>query len=113
MVQAEPERRDRLWSNQRYFSDRISYAGYQLISRETPILPVLIGDEYKTDVFSHALRTRGFHVDAVKFPAVPKGKARLRFIMNAHHTVEQIDLLIQAMQELKSKYEEAVNPILG
>ena len=46
------------------------------------------------------LRDAGFHVDAIIFPAIAPGQSRLRFIMNAHHTTEQIDAVIDALASL-------------
>lgn len=97
MVLDEPERRQRLWDNQRYFVSRVEKLGYRLASKETPIIPVLIGDEQQCDRFALMLKQEGFHVDAVKFPAVPLKQARLRFIMNANHTREQIDRLVDVL----------------
>jgi glycine C-acetyltransferase len=101
IIQEEPDRRLRLWDNQRYFCDQIRAIGYQLISRETPIVPVLIGNAALCTQFSHLLREKGFHVDPVKFPAVAHGRARLRFIVNADHTRADIDALMYEMLELK------------
>jgi 7-keto-8-aminopelargonate synthetase-like enzyme len=97
MVRDEPERRQRLWDNQRHFVSRVQKLGYRLVSKETPIIPLLIGDEQQCDRFALVLKGEGFHVDAVKFPAVPLKQARLRFIMNAHHTREQIDRLVDVL----------------
>jgi glycine C-acetyltransferase len=99
MVKDEPERRASLWANQRLFARLIQEAGFTVISTQTPIVPVLVGDETVCDHFSKYLFTRGFHVDPVKFPAVAKGKARLRVILNAHHRAEQIKELVGAMSD--------------
>ncbi len=72
--------------------------GYQLVSDTTPIIPVLLGDERLADRFSLVLQRSGYHVDAVKFPGVGKGKATLRFIMNAGHTQKQIDGLLTVLE---------------
>jgi 7-keto-8-aminopelargonate synthetase-like enzyme len=76
--------------------------GYNLISRVSCILPVLIGDDTLCEQYSQALDAHGFHVDSIIFPAVGTHQARLRFIMNANHTREQIDRLLAVMKDLKS-----------
>jgi glycine C-acetyltransferase len=106
MVHDEPERLLRLWSNQKRFVTGMTHIGYPLVCKDTAIVPVLIGDEQRSDLFSYELRKRGFHVDSVKFPAVPKGKARLRFQMNAGHTEEQIDRLMGIMAQLARQLDE-------
>lgn len=71
---------------------------YQLVSTASPIVPVFIGDEKLSSKFTEILRQNGIHVDSVKFPSVPYGKARLRVILNAKHTKEQIDHLVNVLQ---------------
>lgn len=102
MVQDEPERRERLWANQRYFVQAMDDLGYRLLSRTTPIVPVWIGDEADCLQASQRLDDAGFHVDAIVFPAVPRNQSRLRFSMNANHTKKQIDRLLGVMAELQS-----------
>lgn len=100
LLQEEPERRARLWDNQRYFVERMRPLGYELTSTETPIVPVLIGEAERCQHFQGALRAEGIHVDAIQFPAVPVGQARLRFMLNAAHTHAQIDHVVDVMGRL-------------
>lgn len=102
VLQEEPERRARLWDNQRYFVERMRPLGYTLTSTQTPIVPVLIGDAERCQRFQRALRAEGIHVDAIQFPAVPVGQARLRFMLNAGHTRAQIDHVVAVMAHLAS-----------
>jgi glycine C-acetyltransferase len=97
IVRDEPERRQRLWDNQRYFVRRMCGAGFPLISTQTPIVPLHVGDEGRCIRIAAALREAGIHVDAIMFPAVSAGQSRLRFIMNAQHTTGQIDRVIDAL----------------
>lgn len=99
IVQDEPELRQRLWDNQRYFVTQMQSLPYKLISTATPIVPILIGSEVLTDQFSDLLRAKNLHVDSVKFPAVAKNEGRLRVILNAGHTHEQIDALVQVFRD--------------
>lgn len=108
MSRDEPERRQRLWDNQRYFVSKVENLGYHLISKETPIIPILIGDERECDRFSQVLKAEGFHVDPVKFPAVGLQQSRLRFIMNANHTRAQIDRLVSILAQLAATTQRAV-----
>jgi glycine C-acetyltransferase len=102
MVRDEPERRERLWANQRYFVQAMDDLGFRLMSRATPIVPVWIGDETDCLQLSQDLDEAGFHVDAIVFPAVPKNHSRLRFSMNSDHTKKQIDRLVNVMAKLQS-----------
>ncbi len=98
MVVDEPERRARLWENQRYFVTRMSKLPYSLVSTASPIVPILVGDEDAADALALSLGESGIHVDAVRFPAVPLRKARLRIQLNAGHTRQDIDHLIDTLR---------------
>jgi glycine C-acetyltransferase len=100
MVRDEPDRRKRLWDNQRYFVRQMLNAGFTLPSTETPIVPLHVGSEDACRRISAALRAAGIHVDSIEFPAVGVGQSRLRFIMNANHTAEHIDRVVNTLQPL-------------
>jgi glycine C-acetyltransferase len=108
LLEEEPERRQRLWDNQRYFIERMQPLGYTILSTETPILPVLIGDAESCQRYAVELRREGIHVDAIQFPAAPVGQARLRFMMNAGHTRAQIDHVVSVMARLAGRSERLV-----
>ena len=103
LLEEEPERRQRLWDNQRYFCERMAPLGYELMSTATPIVPVLIGDAGECQAIAQGLKKEGIHVDSIQFPAAPLGKARLRFMMNAGHTRAQIDHAVDTMARLGGK----------
>jgi len=99
IVKEEPERRRRLWKNQAYFVRQMEASGYRLVAKQTPILPLEVGSEDLGDRLNLIFRAHGYHLDVVKFPAVPKGRARIRFMMNAAHTRAQIDGLFGVLRE--------------
>ena len=99
----EPQRRQRLWDNQRYFIERMQPLGYKIMSTATPIVPILIGDAEQCQRHAQELRKEGIHVDSIQFPAAPLGQARLRFMMNAGHTREQIDHAVSVMARLAGR----------
>ena len=98
MVKDEPERRTRLWENQAYFVSRMRELPYRLVSMDSPIVPIFVGNEEAADALARFLSEAGIHVDAVRFPAVALGKARLRIQLNAGHTKQEIDLLIDTLR---------------
>jgi hypothetical protein len=97
VVRDEPERRRRLWDNQRYFVELMDKLDYKLISTQTPIVPIWLGDEAKAEHLARAVREEGIHVDAVTFPAVPMKSARIRIQLNAGHRREDIDHLVEVL----------------
>ena len=98
VVRDEPERRQRLWDNQRYFVKRMADLSFRLVSTETPIVPIWLGDEGRTQQLALAIRAEGIHVDAIRFPAVPIKSARLRIQLNAGHRREDIDRLVDILK---------------
>ena len=98
MVVDEPERRARLWENQRYFVARMSDLPYPLVSTDSPIVPILVGDEDAAVALAFLLGESGIHVDAVRFPAVPLHRARLRVQLNAGHSSQDIDRFIDTLR---------------
>jgi glycine C-acetyltransferase len=98
VVRDEPERLARLWENQRYFVKRMNDLDYRLVSTETPIVPIWLGDEEKAEELALAVRQEGLHVDAIRFPAVPIKSARLRIQLNAGHRREDIDRLVEVLR---------------
>ena len=98
VVRDEPERRQRLWDNQRYFVKRMAELSFRLVSTETPIVPIWLGDESRTQQLALAIRAEGIHVDAIRFPAVPIKSARLRIQLNAGHRREDIDHLVDVLK---------------
>ena len=99
LIAAEPARRERLWINQRYFVSKLKVLPYRATATETPIVPLLVGDEKKAERLAAGLRKWSTHVDVIQYPAVPLGRARLRVQLNAAHTTGQIDRLIDALAE--------------
>ena len=100
MVVDEPQRRQQLWDNQRYFVARMKASGFTLLSTATPIVPLHIGSETDCTRIAEGMRSEGIHVDAIVFPAVGVGQSRLRFMMNAHHTSADIDRVVDVLARL-------------
>ena len=102
LLEQEPERIERLWSNTRYFKQQLTHAGFDVGGKttpasETPITPILVGDGGKTMAFSRALFDAGVMATGIAFPTVPEGKARIRTIMTSEHTRPQIDRALEIL----------------
>jgi glycine C-acetyltransferase len=108
LLESEPERIERLWSNTRYFKEQLAAAGFDIGGRstpasETPITPIIIGDGKKTMDFSRALFEAGLMATGIAFPTVPEGKARVRTIMTSEHTRQQIDQALETLTTVAKK----------
>lgn len=91
---------DNLWDNARYFKNLLGELGYNTGQSETPITPVIIGDEAKSLEFSRKLLENGVFVSAIVFPTVPKGTGRVRCMVTAAHTKEQMDTAVSIFEKV-------------
>ena len=103
VLEREPERMEKLWENTRYWKKELGLLGFDIggvstPASETPITPIIIGDGKLTMEFSRELFNEGVLGTGIAFPTVPEGKARIRTIMTATHTKEQME---QALDVLK------------
>ncbi|MCY8545711.1 glycine C-acetyltransferase [Bacillus vallismortis] len=95
----EPEHIERLWENTAYFKSMLVKMGLTLTQSETPILPILIGDEAVAKQFSDQLLSRGIFAQSIVFPTVAKGKARIRTIITAEHTKKELDQALSVIEK--------------
>ncbi|AXQ31616.1 8-amino-7-oxononanoate synthase [Solimonas sp. K1W22B-7] len=97
IVRDEPEHRQRLQDNVRRFRAGARQLGIPLSESETPIQPLLMGQEQRALDLSQRLFDRGYWVAAIRPPTVPHGTSRLRITFSAAHTAEQIDGLLEGL----------------
>jgi len=96
ILETEPERIRRLWDNARYFRDGLTDAGFDVRSSETPIIPVIVGEGERAMRFSNRLFEEGVFAQGIAFPTVPRGKARVRTIVTAAHTRDDLGQALAA-----------------
>jgi len=99
VLESEPERIEQLWANTRYFKQGLVDAGFDTGISETPITPVIVGDAALAHRFSAELFQEGVLATGIGFPTVPKDKARVRTIVNATHTRQQLDRALDAFRK--------------
>src|SRR4051812_1927285 len=104
VLEQEPGRIDKLWENTRFWKKELGLLGFDIGGKtppasETPITPIIIGDGKLTMEFSRELFKEGMLGTGIAFPTVPEGKARIRTIMTATHTEQELQ---QALKVLKS-----------
>lgn len=100
MLMETTEYTDRLWSNAKYFKEKLGKLGFNTGHSETPITPVIIGDEAKTMEFSRKLFDNGVFVSGIVFPTVPRGTGRVRCMVTAGHSEEQLDRAVAAFEKV-------------
>ncbi len=99
ILERSTERVERLWANAATFQGAMRTLGFDLGVTRTPISPVIVGDEQKTQALSRALFERGVFATAIAFPTVPLGKARIRVMISAAHSPEDLEVGIGAFEE--------------
>lgn len=95
VIETEPWIREKLRANSEYLKKQLNDLGFDTMGSQTQIVPVLIGKDEKAIIFSRMLFDKGIYAPCVRWPAVPRGKARLRFTAMSTHTREQIDYLLK------------------
>ncbi len=89
---------ERLWDNARFFKEKLGKLGYNTGESETPITPVIIGEEGKTVEFSKRLMEAGVFASPIVFPTVPKGTGRVRCMISAGHTEDQLARAVEIFE---------------
>ncbi|MCC7498095.1 MAG: glycine C-acetyltransferase [Bryobacterales bacterium] len=97
IMQNEPERIATLWSNTAHFKKSLQQSGFNTGASETPITPIMVGEAKVAHQFSRALFEEGLFATGIGYPTVPQGKARVRTIVTATHTVEQLDRAVEIL----------------
>ncbi len=90
LIEADPGLIGRLWENTRFFKAGLRDLGYDTGQSETPITPVMVGDEAQAMRFSDRLFEEGVFALGIAYPTVPRGKARVRTIVTAGHTRDDL-----------------------
>jgi len=105
VLEQEPERMDRLWENTRFWKKELANLGFNVggtntPASETPITPIIIGDGRLTMEFSRELFKEGVFGTGIAFPTVPEGKARIRTIMTATHTQDELGQALEVLNRV-------------
>jgi 8-amino-7-oxononanoate synthase len=90
MVQTEHWRREHLYATSRLFRSTLCAAGFNVGSGDTPIIPLIVGDNAVALRFSDALEVEGIAAVAIRPPTVPSGTARIRFSLSAAHAEHEL-----------------------
>ena len=90
----------KLWSNTRFFQDRMKQLGFNIGITETPITPVMIGDANVAKDFSQELFDDGIFAQSIGHPTVPAGKARIRVMLSATHSEKDLTWAIDHFERI-------------
>ena len=105
VLEHEPELIDQLWVNTRFWKKELALLGFDIGGKitpasETPITPIILGDGRLTMDFSRQLFAEGVMGTGIAFPTVPEGKARIRTIVTATHSQDQLERALAALKRV-------------
>lgn len=104
LVQEEPEHLARLWKNARRMKRELTNLGYNTLNSQTPIIPLLIGDDYTAFSFTQKLYEYGVFATPVVRPAVPDGCALIRTSYMASHDQADLDYVLEVLENLGNRF---------
>jgi 7-keto-8-aminopelargonate synthetase-like enzyme len=100
---AEPWRRQTVLANADYLRNKLHALGFDTVGSASQIVPIIIGKDEDAIAVSAQLLKAGFFAPSFRYPAVPRGKARIRATMMATHTQEHIDRFVEALTKINGK----------
>ncbi len=100
IIEEEPERREHLWRNTNKMLKGFKALGFNTSQSETPIIPLIVGDDQKAFLMAKMLHDKGVFANVAVSPAVPNGSALIRTSYMATHTDEQLDKVLQAFEKV-------------
>ena len=99
IIQTEPERREKLWNITKKMKSGFQALGYNTGPTETPIIPVIVGNDEMAFMLWRSLREDGIFTNPVIYPAVPKGQSLIRTSYSATHTEEELDTVLVSFEK--------------
>jgi glycine C-acetyltransferase len=100
VLESEPELIERLWNNTRYFKAGLQALGFDTGGSESPITPVIVGENALAMTLSDRLFAEGVFAQGIGFPTVPRGRARVRTIVTATHTRHELQFALDAFRKV-------------
>lgn len=104
VIETEPQHRERLWEVVHRMQAGYRSLGFDLGTSETPVIPVILGDDMLVFAFWRRLLEEGVFVNPVRPPAVPPGRALLRTSYMASHTDEQMDYVLETFAKIGREF---------
>src|SRR5262247_2926977 len=100
VLESEPQLIERLWDNTRFFKNGLRSLGFETGASESPITPVIVGDAALAMKLSDVLFENGVFAQGIGFPTVPRGKARVRTIVTATHSRDELQFALDCFAKV-------------
>ena len=104
IIETEPERREQLWKNIRYLKNGFEKLGFNTLNSESPVIPIVVGDDIKTFRFWRALYDGGVYSNPVIPPAVPPDGGLIRTSLMATHTTKHLDRVLEVFEKVGKEF---------
>lgn len=102
LIREDPSLRTSLWNNVRYLREKLELLNFNVISSESPIIPILIGDAKKAVDVSAFLYKKGILIPAIRPPTVPARSSRLRMTVMSTHTRKDLERLLEVLSDVQN-----------
>jgi glycine C-acetyltransferase len=103
LLSTSKDLREHLHANTKFFRERMTRLGFDVLPGEHPIVPVMLGDAALATRMADRLLQKGVYVIAFSYPVVPNGKARIRVQISAAHTREDLEFALEQFNAVKSE----------
>lgn len=105
LLEGSTELVDRLWKNTAYFKEKMKQLGFDTGKSTTPITPIMLGEAQLAQSFSKRLFDQGVFAMAIGFPTVPRGAARIRVMISAAHSMDDLDRGLEVFEVVGKELE--------
>jgi 8-amino-7-oxononanoate synthase len=95
VIETEPQVRENLWANTRFLMEKVVSLGFDTGPTQTPIVPLIVGDDMRTLFFWKRLFDEGLFTNCVLAPGVPEGAQRIRMCLMATHSMEDLEKVVE------------------
>ena len=99
VIEDEPERIKLLQRNTSHFINHLRGLGFDTLNTETAIVPIICGDEEKAWIMAKHCQEKGLFIQGIPYPVVPRGTARLRCIITASHTLDDLNYSLEVIEQ--------------
>ncbi len=104
VVQTEPEIRENLWRNTKFLLESIQSLGFETGPTETPIVPMIVGDDVRTLIIWKRLFQEGLFTNCVLSPGVPEGQQRIRMCLMATHSLDDLEKVVEICERVGKEF---------